>query len=106
MAIITLILGILLGWFGNWFYYRRSRDDSARARELQLQHLRTLIVGMENAGHIEAVRDAQGNVTGGHVIRPIVQTGAAAVQGQPAIVEVHTGPSTGSGNGSCDTHRP
>jgi len=97
--IVTLLIGAAIGWCANWFFYRRSRADSAATAEAQLRHLRTLIEAAAAAGHIEPVRDSQGTVTGGRVIRPVVQTGAMAMEGQAPIVEVRAGPSTAHGAG-------
>jgi hypothetical protein len=98
--VIPFVLGAIIGWCGNWFYYRRARKDAAEGSAITLSHLRTLLEASEKAGNVELVRDGDGRPTGGRVIRAVANAGVLGIEGYAPTVEIRAQSSTVDGAGT------
>jgi hypothetical protein len=101
-VVVPFILGAVVGWCGNWFYYRLSKHSAEKSEARTLLHLRTLLIAAEASGNVELARDAAGTVTGGRVIRAVPNSGEAGTQGHAPVVQIAAQSSTVAALGSVE----
>jgi hypothetical protein len=100
-TLIPLALGAAVGWYANWFYYRRARIDSQQSHQelinnhLEVKHnFSVLVSALEKVGYAKVVRDSQGNIIDDRTIVIDTPTGTIQLVGYPPTVSVSNDPPT------------
>lgn len=96
--IVCGAVGLAIGTFVTHFYYLRANRQAEVSRRLQI----SMATHQAEGGELELARDANGEYTGGRVIR-LATTSYAGSKGSATLT---TGPSSVSGDGTTTGGHP